>query len=127
RCERTVPPAGVAVSLSRAVARLPASRCARSRARDTVRMFVVRVGLVLSGGGARGAYEVGVLSWVLDELPQLLRRPVTFDVVTGTSVGAIHACYVTATQGTVRAGAALVDVWQQLEVTGVDELGLSAV
>ena len=88
---------------------------------------MVRVGLVLSGGGARGAYEVGVLSWVLDELPQLLRRPVTFDVVTGTSVGAIHACYVAATQGTVRSGAALVDVWQQLEVTGVYEFGLSDV
>lgn len=89
--------------------------------------MVVRVGLVLSGGGARGAYEVGVLSWVLDELPQLLRRPVTFDVVTGTSVGAIHACYVAAAQGTVRAGAALVSIWQQLEVGGVYEIGLTDV
>ena len=28
--------------------------------------------LVMSGGGARGAYEAGVLSWVLDDLPERL-------------------------------------------------------
>src|SRR5947208_2226839 len=37
-----------------------------------------RIAVVLSGGGARGAYEAGVLSYVLDELPALLGRPVVF-------------------------------------------------
>ena len=53
----------------------------------------------MSGGGARGAYEVGVLSFVLDDLPRRLGRPLPVDIVTGTSVGAIHACYVGATCG----------------------------
>lgn len=52
--------------------------------------------LVLSGGGARGAYEAGVLAWVLGELPALLGRPVRIDLILGTSVGAIHACFLAA-------------------------------
>ena len=48
-------------------------------------------GLVMSGGGARGAYEAGVLSYILDELPGRLGRAPRFQIVTGTSVGAIHA------------------------------------
>jgi NTE family protein len=79
-------------------------------------------GLVMSGGGARGAYEVGVLSFLLDELPRRLGRPLDFDVVTGTSVGAIHACYVAATGGTTGAGARLVEIWRSLSVEGVYDL-----
>ena len=63
-----------------------------------------RFALVMSGGGARGAYEAGVLSWVLDALPRRLGRPVRFQIVTGTSVGAIHACYVAANLGKPDAG-----------------------
>jgi predicted acylesterase/phospholipase RssA len=44
---------------------------------------------VLSGGGARGAYEAGALSWILGELPKRLGRPVHLDIVTGSSVGAV--------------------------------------
>jgi NTE family protein len=76
----------------------------------------------MSGGGARGAYEVGVLSYLFDELPKRLGRPVHFDVFTGTSVGAIHACYAAATVGTPGAGAALVDIWRNLSVEGVYDL-----
>ncbi|MGI8727472.1 MAG: patatin-like phospholipase family protein [Solirubrobacterales bacterium] len=49
-----------------------------------------KIGLVLSGGGARGAYEFGVLSVLL---PALEQRP---NVILGTSVGAINAAYVAA-------------------------------
>ena len=35
-----------------------------------------RVALVMSGGGARGAYEAGVLRYLLDDLPHRLGRPV---------------------------------------------------
>ena len=52
-----------------------------------------RVGLVLSGGGARGAYEVGVLRFIREKLGV----PADFDVITGTSVGAINGAYVAAT------------------------------
>jgi NTE family protein len=80
------------------------------------------VGLVMSGGGARGAYEVGVLRYLLDELPKRLGRPAPFRIITGTSVGAVHACYVAGAQGEPDAGARLVDIWRQLDVGGVYEL-----
>jgi NTE family protein len=49
-----------------------------------------RIGLVLSGGGARGAYEAGVLS-VLG--PVLERRGERPSICVGTSVGAVNAAY----------------------------------
>jgi NTE family protein len=78
-----------------------------------------RRALVMSGGGARGAYEAGVLSWVLDDLPRRLGRPIALQVITGTSVGAIHACYVAGTIGQKGAGRRLFDVWRSLHVEGV--------
>ena len=42
-------------------------------------------GLVLSGGGANGAYEVGVLKYLIGEKNQ------EFDLFAGTSVGALNA------------------------------------
>jgi NTE family protein len=56
-----------------------------------------RTGLVLSGGGARGAYEAGVLSYLYDEVVPKLGPDFEFDIVAGTSVGAIHAGFVAAT------------------------------
>src|SRR6266849_2308507 len=81
--------------------------------------------LIMSGGGARGAYEAGVLSWVLDDLPRRLGRPVRFQILTGTSVGAIHACYVAATFGRPDAGKGLIDIWHSLRVGGVYNVGVS--
>ena len=43
-----------------------------------------KIGLVLAGGGARGGYEIGALK-ALEELG------FKYDVITGTSVGAINA------------------------------------
>jgi len=87
----------------------------------------VPVGLVMSGGGARGAYEVGVLQYVLDELPRRLGRPVHFNIITGTSVGGIHACYTAATTGQTGAGQRLVDIWRSLDLSGVYDIHLSDV
>jgi NTE family protein len=53
--------------------------------------------VVLSGGGARGAYEAGVLRYILEELPDDLGHPPRFDVICGTSVGAINATWLAAT------------------------------
>src|SRR6266566_8531962 len=52
------------------------------------------VALVLAGGGARGAYEIGALSALLPRLERRGERP---DIVVGTSVGAINAAYLGAT------------------------------
>jgi NTE family protein len=46
-------------------------------------------GLILSGGGARAAYQVGVLSAIADLLPDASTNP--FPVIVGTSAGAINA------------------------------------
>lgn len=46
-------------------------------------------GLILSGGGARAAYQVGVLSAIGDLLPDATHNP--FPVIVGTSAGAINA------------------------------------
>jgi len=55
------------------------------------------VGLVLSGGGARGAYEAGVLHYLCEEFPRETGIRPWFDVVCGTSVGALNASFVAAT------------------------------
>jgi predicted acylesterase/phospholipase RssA len=49
---------------------------------------VGRVGLVLAGGGARGAYEAGALSVILPELERRGERPTMY---LGTSVGSLNA------------------------------------
>jgi NTE family protein len=46
-------------------------------------------GLILSGGGARAAYQVGVLGAISKILPDKAANP--FDVISGTSAGALNA------------------------------------
>jgi len=86
-----------------------------------------RISLVMSGGGARGAYEAGVLSYLFDELPALLGRPTHFDIVTGTSVGAVHACWVAATQDDPNAGRRLTELWSSLSLEQVFPVGVTDV
>lgn len=84
-----------------------------------------RAALVLSGGGARGAYEVGVLSYLFEEIYPELPEGFEFDVVSGTSVGAIHAAYVAATahlRGEARARE-LLETWRSMRVTDVLRVG----
>lgn len=60
------------------------------------------VGLVLPGGGARAAYQVGVLKAIADMLPPRTRNP--FPVICGTSAGAINAAAVATHTPHFRAG-----------------------
>ena len=39
----------------------------------------IKRAIVLAGGGARGAYEAGVLSFLFEDLPKRLGRPIDFD------------------------------------------------
>jgi len=52
------------------------------------------VGLVLSGGGARAAYQVGVLAALAERVPSL-----NFPILTGVSAGAINTLYLAASPG----------------------------
>lgn len=78
------------------------------------------IGLVLAGGGARGAYELGALSELLpvladeernEEGPQARPR-----VIVGTSVGAVNAAYVAATadQPLAQALEKGCDIWREM-------------
>jgi NTE family protein len=79
-----------------------------------------RRALVFSGGGARGAYEAGVVRYLLEELPRRLGRPIRFDILCGTSVGAIHACFLAATAHEDAArGARLVEFWTSMRIEDV--------
>jgi NTE family protein len=75
------------------------------------------VGLILPGGGARGAYQVGVLKAIAELLPHA-RNP--FPVIVGTSAGAVSAA-VLATEALRwrRAIEALEQVWANFHVAQV--------
>jgi NTE family protein len=78
--------------------------------------------IALSGGGARGAYEAGVLRFILDDLPRRTGVQPDFDIICGTSVGAIHACFLAATaHETATRGDRLVDIWQRMKVQEIFE------
>ncbi|MDP2305849.1 MAG: patatin-like phospholipase family protein [Pseudomonadota bacterium] len=78
------------------------------------------LGLVLSGGGARGAYEAGVLRYVFDVLGPALGREITPRIICGTSIGALTGAWVGALG---RVGAvALAKAWQEMEVDHVYHL-----
>jgi NTE family protein len=48
-----------------------------------------RTALILTGGGARAGYQVGVLKAIREMLPEPRRNP--FPILCGTSAGAINA------------------------------------
>jgi NTE family protein len=73
---------------------------------------------VLTGGGARSAYQVGVMRAVADLLPR--DAPTPFHVITGTSAGAIVAANLAAYAAHFRTGAvALERVWRNFHVDQV--------
>lgn len=77
--------------------------------------------LILSGGGARAAYQVGVLQALSDILPDL-RNP--FPIICGTSAGAINAASIAANTGHFReAVLELAELWQKIEFEQVFRTG----
>ena len=71
--------------------------------------------LVLSGGGARAAYQVGMLRYLARRMPGL-----RFPIVTGVSAGAINAALLASHPGTLaEAAEELTDLWANLEADQV--------
>lgn len=71
--------------------------------------------IVLTGGGARAAYQVGFLKWVAERFPDL-----HFPIITGVSAGAINAAFLAATQDThAQAIGRLAEIWSGLTVDQV--------
>lgn len=75
-------------------------------------------GLILTGGGARAAYQVGVLKALSELLPH--GSPCPFPIVTGTSAGAVAAAVLASRSGHFRAAVAgLEEVWANFRVSHV--------
>jgi NTE family protein len=83
-------------------------------------------GLVLTAGGARGAYQAGVLKR-LSELPSLRGRPSPFAIVAGASAGAINGAILAArSEGFADAASEVAEVWSGLEAARVFRTDLGA-
>lgn len=91
-------------------------------AAETPRGARPKIGLVLSGGGARGAYEVGVLRYIRERLKGDNR----IDIITGSSIGAVNGAYIAATADRPKAqGRLLARVWSELNLDEVCKFGWS--
>jgi len=71
--------------------------------------------LVLSGGGARGAYQVGVIRCLARRLPEM-----SFSIITGVSAGAINTTFLAGHPGSLAEAATdLADLWAGLRVEDI--------
>ena len=74
-------------------------------------MTAPRTALILTGGGARAGYQVGVLKAIRELLPEPRRNP--FPILCGTSAGAINAASLAVWAEDFGAGVDnLLDVWE---------------
>ncbi len=85
-----------------------------------------KIGLILTGGGARAAYQVGVLRAIAEFMPLRARMP--FDVVCGTSAGALNAVTLVVNARHFRKGVRyLLNIWNNAHVSDIyrsDALGV---
>lgn len=83
--------------------------------------------LVLSGGGARAAYQVGVLKAVSELLPRRTHNP--FPIICGTSAGAINALAIAGRPGSLRQRIRkLESIWSNIKAENIyrtDILGVA--
>jgi len=88
---------------------------------------MTRAALVLTGGGARAAYQVGVLAAIRDLMPEKQRNP--FPIICGTSAGAINAAYLATRTENFGAGVGqLLRLWRDFhagDVYRADALGMA--
>lgn len=81
-----------------------------------------RTALVLTGGGARAAYQVGVLKAAAELLPKRAHNP--FSIITGTSAGAINAVALGASANNFRLAVKKVErIWSNLRVEQIYKAG----
>ena len=75
----------------------------------------MKTALILSGGGARAAYQVGVLQALAEILPEGRQNP--FPIICGTSAGAINAVALASHPGNFKEAAdGLANMWKNLDI-----------
>jgi len=78
--------------------------------------------LVLSGGGARGAYQTGVIRCLARHFPGL-----RFPLITGVSAGAVNAAFYAAHPGSLaEAATELCEIWSGLRVEDIFRVDASS-
>jgi NTE family protein len=74
-----------------------------------------KIGLILTGGGSRAAYQVGVLKAIAEFSPRSSRSP--FTIICGTSAGALNAATLAVNARHFRKGVNyLLNVWKNFRV-----------
>lgn len=77
-----------------------------------------RVGLILTGGGARAAYQVGALKAIAEFMPRHAHNP--FPVICGTSAGALNAAALATNSNNFRKGVRFLDkIWKNFHANQV--------
>ena len=77
-----------------------------------------RIGLILTGGGARAAYQVGVLKAIAELLPRRSHSP--FQVICGTSAGALNAATLAVNSKNFSMGVQyLVNTWKNFHASQI--------
>lgn len=72
--------------------------------------------IVLSGGGSRGAYEVGVLKYLYTDFVRQTGIMPHFDIMCGTSVGAIHTAFLASFIKGIQTNIKILEsIWHNLE------------
>ena len=85
-----------------------------------------KLGLILTGGGARAAYQVGVLKAIAELLPRRTKNP--FPIICGTSAGAFNAVTLAVYAQSFRLGVQYLDkMWKNFtahDIYRADPLGV---
>ncbi|MBI5006330.1 MAG: patatin-like phospholipase family protein [Nitrosomonadales bacterium] len=86
-----------------------------------------KIGLILTGGGARAAYQVGVLKAMAEFMPRRAHSP--FQVICGSSAGALNAVTLAVNARNFRKGVKyLLGIWHNAQVSDIyrsDVLGVA--
>ena len=85
-------------------------------------MDQAKTALSMSGGGARAAYQVGVLRYIAKKYPDFFPS-----IITGVSAGAVNAAHLASHQGDFKASTDdLYNLWRELKIENVFEVSSSS-
>src|SRR3989338_1276474 len=88
-------------------------------------MLKKKLALVLSGGGARGAFEAGIFHYIRTKLPPSIAFKRPFDILCGSSVGAINTCFMASSNHDLAyQGKKIFEIWNQLEQAKIYRRGV---
>jgi len=81
-------------------------------------MAQAKTALSMSGGGARAAYQVGVLRYIAKKHPEFFPS-----IITGVSAGAVNAAHIASHQGDFKSSTDdLYELWKELKIENVFEV-----